>query len=188
MSGFGVVLAFWVFTILALGSALGIVAARDLLHAVLFLILSFIGVAGLFLTLSADFVAVAQVLVYAGAIGVLVIFAIMLTPRAGRGNLDNALFYPALVLAALVFGVLATAIASTAWPQRAGAGFGTTAQAIGAAVLTRYAFPFEIVSVVLLAAMIGAIVLVRAPALDQGDASRSGVGGQGHASQPASRR
>ena len=56
---------------------------RDLVHAVLFLILSFIGVAGLYITLSADFVAVVQVLIYAGAISVLMLFAILLTPRSG---------------------------------------------------------------------------------------------------------
>ncbi len=59
---------------------------RDLVHAVLFLILSFVGVAGLYMTLSADFVAVVQVLIYAGAISVLMLFAILLTPRSARDN------------------------------------------------------------------------------------------------------
>lgn len=161
MSGFYLVLAFWVFAALTIGSALMVVAVRNLVYAVLFLILSFIGVAGLFLTLSADFLAVAQVLVYAGAIGVLAIFAIMLTPRAGRDNGDGPLAPAAAVLALLVFGVIAVAIFSTNWPVQARAGFSTTAAAIGAAVLNRYALPFEVVSIVLLVAMIGAIVLVR---------------------------
>jgi len=164
VSGFGVVSAFWVFAVLSIGAALYIVAARNLVHAVLALILSFVGVAGLFVTLSADFVAVAQVLVYAGAIGVLTIFAIMLTPRAGRENANSPLFWPAALLAMLLFGVIAIAAVATAWPTQARAGFDSTAAAIGMAVLGRYALPFEVVSVVLLAALIGAIVLVRTQA------------------------
>jgi len=66
-------------------------AVRNLLHAVLFLILSFVGIAGLYITLSADFVAVTQVLIYAGAIAVLMIFAVMLTPRASRDNAEGLL-------------------------------------------------------------------------------------------------
>ncbi|MGI8552132.1 MAG: NADH-quinone oxidoreductase subunit J family protein [Dehalococcoidia bacterium] len=161
MSGFGVVAAFWLFALLSVGSALMIIASRNLLHAVLFLILSFIGVAGLFLTLSADFIAVAQVLVYAGAIGVLVIFAIMLTPQGTRDNSNSALFLPSALLALLIFGIIAVAIFNTDWPQTARSGFAATAAVIGATILNQYALPFEIVSVVLLAAMIGAIVLVR---------------------------
>ena len=174
MDSFGVVLAFWIFTILAIGSALAIVAVRDLVYAVLALILSFIGVAGLFLTLSADFVAVAQVLVYAGAIGVLTIFAIMLTPRAGRENANSALFWPAALLAVLLFVIIFVAATGTSWPVRAGAGFESTAAGIGAAVLSRYELPFEIVSVVLLAALVGAIVLVR---LDHSPGSAGGQAG-----------
>ena len=164
MSGFGVILAFWIFALLSIGSALAIVAARNLVHAVLALILSFIGVAGLFLTLSGDFVAVAQVLVYAGAIGVLTIFAIMLTPRAARENANSALFWPSAMLALLLLGVIAVAIVNTSWPVQRRPGFESTAAAIGVAVLGRYALPFEIVSVLLLAALIGAIVLVRSGA------------------------
>ncbi len=72
--------------VVTLGSALMVAMVRDLIHAVLFLILSFIGVAGLYITLSADFVAVVQVLIYAGAISVLMLFAILLTPRSARDN------------------------------------------------------------------------------------------------------
>jgi NADH:ubiquinone oxidoreductase subunit 6 (subunit J) len=161
LSGLGVVAAFWFFTLLSIASALYIIAARNLVHAVLALIVSFVGVAGLFVTLSADFVAVAQVLVYAGAIGVLTIFAIMLTPRAGRENANSPLFWPATVLAVMLFGVIAIAALATAWPVQGRPGFDTTAAAIGTAILSRYALPFEIVSVVLLAALIGAIVIVR---------------------------
>jgi NADH-quinone oxidoreductase subunit J len=178
MSGVGVIVAFWIFAILAVGSALFIVAARNLVHAVLALILSFVGVAGLFVTLSADFVAVAQVLVYAGAIGVLTIFAIMLTPRAGRENANSALFWPATVLAVILFIIFTVAILATAWPLQDRAGFSATAAEIGAVALNRYVLPFEIVSVVLLVALIGAIVLVRgAPTPAAGDNGPNLAGG-----------
>ena len=119
----GVVVAFWVLAVTAVGSALMVAAVRNLLHAVLFLVLSFVGVAGLYLTLSADFVAVVQVLVYAGAIAVLVLFAIMLTPRAGRDNADGMFWAPALVLA----GLAATTIRLIATPtEGAGSGRGAT--------------------------------------------------------------
>ncbi len=161
MSDPGTIVAFWIFGILAVGSALMIVAARSLVHAVLALILSFIGVAGLFVTLSADFIAVAQVLIYAGAIGVLTIFAIMLTPRQARENANSNLFLPAMLLAVLIFGVITFAVLSTAWPVQQRPGFTATTADIGAALLSQYALPFEVVSVVLLAALIGAIVIVR---------------------------
>lgn len=161
MTGIGVFVAFFIFALLAVGSALYIVAARNLVHAVLALIVSFVGVAGLFVTLSADFVAVAQVLVYAGAIGVLSIFAIMLTPRSSRENANSPMFWPATLLALLLFVVIVIAALATAWPVESRPGFGSTSAAIGVAVLGRYALPFEVVSVVLLAALIGAIVIVR---------------------------
>jgi NADH:ubiquinone oxidoreductase subunit 6 (subunit J) len=176
LTGVGVVVAFWLFAALAIAAALAIVAARSLVHAVLALVLSFIGVAGLFITLSADFLAVAQVLVYAGAIGVLTIFAIMLTPRSGRHNDNAPLFWPATILAIIVFGVIAIAALVTAWPVQGRPGFDSTAAAIGAALLGHYALPFEVVSGVLLAALIGAIVLVRTepwsmPVSQQGDST-----------------
>ena len=77
-----VVIAFWVMAVITLFSALMVGLVRDLIHAVLFLILSFIGIAGLYIMLSADFVAVVQVLIYAGAISVLMLFAVLLTPRS----------------------------------------------------------------------------------------------------------
>src|SRR3989337_23843 len=102
----GVVIAFWSLAALTLGAAAMVVLVRNLLHAVLFLILSFVGMAGLFITLSADFVAVVQVLIYAGAISVLMIFAVLLTPRASRDNAEGLLQIPALILSGLVIAAI----------------------------------------------------------------------------------
>jgi NADH:ubiquinone oxidoreductase subunit 6 (subunit J) len=157
----GVVAAFWVLTVTAVGSALMVAAVRNLLHAVLFLVLSFIGVAGLYITLSADFVAMVQVLIYAGAIAVLMLFAIMLTPRAARDNADGIFWAPALVLAGLVATAISLIATRTEWAVSDRGPFSQTASVIGEALLDPFVLPFEIASVVLVAAMIGAIVIVR---------------------------
>ncbi len=161
MDDAGTVAAFWILTVITLGAALMVVITRNLLHAVLSLILSFVGVAGLYITLSADFVAVAQVLIYAGAVSILILFALMLTPRAARNNAETFLQGPALILAGVMAGTIAGVAAATDWNQASRGPFPQTAQAIGEALLNRYVLPFEIASVLLLAAMVGAIVLVR---------------------------
>jgi NADH-quinone oxidoreductase subunit J len=156
-----VVVAFYVLAAITLLSALMVGVVRDLIHAVLFLILSFIGVAGLYITLSADFVAVVQVLIYAGAISVLMIFAVLLTPRSDRDNAPVSYAAPLGVLAGLVGAVIIFVGLETDWRQVDGDRFGQTAQEIGSALLGPYALPFEIASIVLVVAMIGAIILVR---------------------------
>lgn len=161
MDDAGTIVAFWMLTVVTLGAALMVVIVRNLFHAVLSLILSFVGVAGLYITLSADFVAVAQVLIYAGAISVLILFALMLTPRAARDNAETFLQGPALILAGLTAATIAGVAAATDWSEASRGSFTETAQAIGDALLNQYVLPFEIASVLLLVAMIGAIVLVR---------------------------
>ena len=146
---------------LTVGAALGVVIVRDLIRALVLLITSFLGVAGLYITLSADFVAVAQVLIYAGAISILLIFAIMLTPRAGRDNAETFLQIPGLLLAGLVTFTIAFISLETDWSIAERGGFEETASAIGEALLSKYVLPFEMASVLLLVAMLGAIVLVR---------------------------
>jgi NADH-quinone oxidoreductase subunit J len=138
-----------------------IIFVRHLLHAILLLVLSFVGVAGIYLTLSADFVAVVQVLIYAGAIAVLMIFAIMLTPASRRDNADNLLQLPALVLAGLVVAAVAFVALETDWREATRGSFEATAAAIGEALVDPFVLPFEVASVLLTVAMIGAIVLAR---------------------------
>lgn len=153
--------AFWVLAVLTVGAAAGVVLVRNLIHAVLFLVLSFVGIAGLYITLSADFVAVVQVLIYVGAVSVLILFAIMLTPLAGRDNAEGVLRAPAAILSGLVAATIAFVVVDTDWPQATRGPFSETAAAIGEALLDPFVLPFEIASVLLVAAMIGAIVLVR---------------------------
>ncbi len=161
MEDTGTVVAFWILATVTVGSALMTAAVRNLIHAVVFLIVSFVGVAGLYITLSADFVAVTQVLIYAGAISVLLLFAIVLTPRGSRDNAESFLRMPALVLALLTGATLGYVALDTEWSIAGRDGFEETASAIGEALLDRYVLPFEIASVLLLMAMLGAIVIVR---------------------------
>jgi NADH-quinone oxidoreductase subunit J len=157
-----VVVAFYVLAVLTLGSALMVALVHDLVHAVLFLILSFVGVAGLYITLSADFVAVVQILIYAGAISVLMLFAILLTPRSARDNASVSYKAPISVVAGLVGAVIVFVSLQTDWATVSGDRFsGSTAAAIGDALLDPYVLPFEVASVLLVVAMVGAILLVR---------------------------
>ncbi|MGB2693775.1 MAG: NADH-quinone oxidoreductase subunit J [Dehalococcoidia bacterium] len=137
-----------------------IIVVRNLMHAILFLVLSFVGIAGIYITLSADFVAVVQILIYAGAIAVLMIFAVMLTPRSSRDNSEGLLQLPALILSGLVVVAVAFVAINTDWREATRGSFDTTATAIGEALVNPFVLPFEIASVVLTVAMIGAIVLV----------------------------
>ena len=166
MQSAGIIIGFWALSGLTVGASLLVFLSRNLLHAVLFLVLSFLGVAGLFVTLSADFIAVAQVLIYAGAISVLLVFAVMLTPLASRDN-ANSLFVLQGLAIGLGFAALVGFVATRVdWPALAGnalaaQSFATTVRGIGAALLGRYVLAFELASVLLLAALIGAIALVR---------------------------
>lgn len=161
MSDVGFHMAFWSLSALTIGSALMIIASRNLIHAVIFLILSFIGVAGLFITLSADFLALVQILVYVGAIAVLMIFAILLTPRAARDNSETTMRYPAMLLMGLVIAAGTFVALETDWGGMRDQAIGTQAKIIGESLINEYVLPFEIGAVMLTAALVGAIALAR---------------------------
>jgi NADH-quinone oxidoreductase subunit J len=162
MEDTAVIVAFYVLAIITLGSALMVATVHDLVHAVLFLVLSFVGVAGLYITLSADFVAVVQVLIYVGAISVLMLFAILLTPRSGRDNAPVPYAAPIGALAGLIGAVIIFVALKTDWAKTDGGNsFQTTAAEIGKALVDPFVIPFEVASVLLVVAMLGAILLVR---------------------------
>ncbi len=157
----GSAIAFWILAAITVGSALGVVLVRNLFRAALLLILSFVGIAGLYITLSADFLAAVQILIYAGAIAILVIFAIMLTSDAASGDPFGRFRVPALLVAGLVVITLAFVILNTDWPQAAEAPFESPTLAIADALFNKFVLPFEVASVLLLAALIGAFVMAR---------------------------
>jgi len=159
----GLVIAFWILAIVGILAALGVVLLRNVFRAALSLVLCFIMVAGIYVTLSADFLAAAQILIYVGAVSVLIILAIMLTRDVPQGSPANRLRVPAFIVAVLFFGVVAFAIFQTSWqlagipPQQ------PTTSALASRLLGEGGFilPLEIAPIILLAAILGAIVLVR---------------------------
>lgn len=167
MDDAGIVIAFWVLAVMTIGSALAVVFVRNMIHAVVALIGTFAGLAGLYVTLSADFIAIAQILIYIGAISILFLFAIVLTPRGERNNQEGFLRFPALALAFLVGAVLIYGAVDTEWNVTDSAGFTETATAIGELLLDTYVLPFEIASVLLIAAVVGSIVLVRPEPMEE---------------------
>ncbi|MDZ7727291.1 MAG: NADH-quinone oxidoreductase subunit J [Dehalococcoidia bacterium] len=167
MEGAGVVIAFWALAAVTLVAAGGVIAARNLLHAVLFLILSFVGVAGYFVLLSAAFIATAQVIIYVGAIAVLVLFAVVLTPRAGRDNGETAMFAPAVLLSGALFAVIVFVVYDTNWATVSESP-NLAVTELGHALLSTWVLPFQVASVLLTASMVGAILLVRSPDEESG--------------------
>ncbi len=160
-------LAFYAISGVILASALGVVLFPNVVRAAFMLIVTFFGVAALYILLSADFLAAVQVIVYIGGILVMVLFAIMLTLRQGeRSFITPRKSFLTLFLAGglslVVFGLLRKMILTAPWKVAAEApeAAATTAP-IGRLLLTQYLLPFEIVSVLLLMALIGAVVLIR---------------------------
>jgi NADH-quinone oxidoreductase subunit J len=173
-------IAFYLFATLTIASAIAVIFARNPVHSVLWLILSFFNAAGLMLIVGAEFIAMLLVIVYVGAVAVLFLFVVMMLDvdfsslRSGlTRNLPFGLLISLVLLAEIVIAVSA---------RNAGPATGTipvTTQpnivALGELLYSRYLFPFEIAGLVLLVAMIGAIVLTHR--------DRGGVRGQNSAKQ-----
>lgn len=155
--------AFVVLSLVTLSAATLVVTTPRIIHSALFLMLTFLGIAGIYVLLAAEFIAGAQVLIYVGAITVLVLFAIMLThgPATPESNLANRQWILALVVSGALFGLFVLAIQATAWPTSTAGLPASTVETVGTQLLTIYAVPFELASLLLLAAMIGAIVIAR---------------------------
>lgn len=155
-------LLFLVLAGLALGSA-GIVAfSRNIIHSALALLGTFLGVAGMYVTLSADFLGATQVLVYVGGTLTLILFAVMLTARIEDMKVSNPSqgLGPGVGLVAVVLLLLGKVATTTAWAIHVRPSNPSTAK-LGHAFLSTYLLPFEVGSIVLLAAMVGAVVLAR---------------------------
>ena len=154
---------FAILSVITLGAALMVVTSRNLLHSALWLIVSFFGIAGVFILLQAEFLAVVQVLIYIGAIAMLIIFAIMLTrrimdPQQPRFNSQWGLVGG---FAALLFVGLAAVVTRVAWPVAVGEVPADAIAQLGVDFVGVYAVPFEVASVLLVVAMIGAIIIAR---------------------------
>jgi NADH:ubiquinone oxidoreductase subunit 6 (subunit J) len=154
---------FWVLSILLVGSALAVVLSKNLFHAVLWLALALTGTAGVFLLLNAEFLAAVQLLLYAGGIITVVVFAIVVTERlvgerlsqTNRGVASGALVAIAL-LAIIVSTLMQRQLPLTPLPQ-----ISDLTRLVGEQVLTTYVLPFELLALLMLAAMLGAIYFAR---------------------------
>ena len=157
-------LIFYAFAVMTLGGAAGCAFSRNIIYSAWSLLFAFMGVAGLYVFLGADFPAVAQVLIYVGGILVLILFAIMLTKQIGEDpKLTNThVGFPAgIALAVVTVATLAYTAVMAPWKVVAERSWEPTAGRLGIAFLTDYLLPFEIASVVLLAALIGSVVIAR---------------------------
>jgi NADH-quinone oxidoreductase subunit J len=154
---------FVIMALVTLGGAWGVVSARSVFNSALFLVLSFVGVAGLFVTLDAGFLAAVQLLIYVGAIAVLILFAIMLTRRVMDEQVRqvNEQWGIAGTIAGLLFAALAVITFSAEWKVSNAAPPADSIVALGQALVGPYVLPFEIASIILLVALIGAIVIAR---------------------------
>jgi NADH-quinone oxidoreductase subunit J len=184
--------AFWVIAASTIIAAIAVVQLRDLFRAAMFLVVSFLGVAAMFVLLRAEFLAVVQILIYVGAISVLILFAILMTKDVERGNPYNRLRLPAGIVAVLFLLASSFVAVTTDWnlidDAIGGDGTGKLVRITGEALdadgvaevkaeveatytntipkvaellLRDYVLAFEIASVLLLAAVIGSLVLVR---------------------------
>ena len=146
-----------------LGSALYVVVGRNLVHSAFALVAAFFGVAIFYVYLGADFLAGAQVLIYVGGILTLLLFGVMLTNRIYNLNLRSGAIQvvPGALSAGLVFALLVWIIQSVDWGAMDAGDPGPTSESIGRLLVGDYLLPFEIASVLLLIALMGAAMLVR---------------------------
>ncbi|SYZ74531.1 NADH dehydrogenase I subunit J [Candidatus Zixiibacteriota bacterium] len=156
-------LVFYLFSFIVIISAIYVVTLKNIFHSAIFLVLTLFGVAGIYILLHAEFLAAVQVLIYVGAVSVLMIFAIMLTTRLASREIRQS---NEQVMAGIFIGagfLLASlgSFANTVWhivdkplPEN-------NTLTLGQLLMNEYVLPFEVVSIVLLAALIGAVVLAR---------------------------
>ena len=172
-------IVFAILAVVTVGGAVLVAFTPRVIHAAFSLLFTFMGVAGLYVLLAADFLAVAQVIIYVGGILVLILFGVMLTQRIYDVRLRVQRIQPVLG-GATALGVLALLLAvifRTEWPVVAPPPPAPTTAPIGAAFMKQYVFPFEFASVVLLVALIGAALIARRPGSDDEQARRPGSDG-----------
>jgi len=159
--------AFWILAVAMAGAAIGVVRSQNVVHAALYLVVVLAGAAAQYILLAAEFVAWVQVLIYIGAIVILFLFGIMLTraPMGSEGNMDNGQRIAAAVVGLFLFGVI-TALLVDAYGgkeiklQKRLVTIGRSST-IATSIFRDDLVPFEVVSMLLLAALVGAVVIAR---------------------------
>ena len=161
-------LVFWIFAVILVGSALMVVGMRNIVHSALSLVVLFAMASGIFVLLNAQFIAIVQILIYAGAVTILILFALMLTRIQGqpRTNPTNKLWFIALLICLVLCVSIIYAVTSSLHPvSQTAATPPNNVVAIGQLLYSpttySYVLPFEIASLVLLVAIVGAIIIGR---------------------------
>jgi NADH:ubiquinone oxidoreductase subunit 6 (subunit J) len=168
---------FLVLAVAAVGSAIGVVTSRNIFYSALLLVVCLFVVAGFYILLEATFLAAVQVLVYVGAIAVLIIFAVMLTERmmSEKKRAWNEQWWVALLVAAALVAVMLYVVINVNFQISDAATPADAIVALGETLLSTYVLPFEIASVILLMALIGAIIIAR----EERPIGRAGEGQEG---------
>ena len=157
-------IVFYVFAIITVSAAVVVVFSKNIVYSAFALLFAFFGVAGLYALMMADFLAITQLLIYVGGILVLVLFGVMLTSNVLDVQIRSGSMHilPGLLIVGSLAAVLLTVFWSTDWTLTRELGsVEQTGPAIGEMFLTRYLLPFEIASVILLVALIGAAMIAR---------------------------
>ncbi len=160
---------FWLMTLCAIGGGVGVVTSRNLFHSALYLILSLFGVTGYYILLSAGFLAVVQLMVYVGAVAILILFAIMFSRQmmAHTKTQANHQWWLSLPAALILFVLLLVVVNAVDWPVSGTEPAGDTVLQLGQAFLGSYLIPFEVIGILLSAALVGAIILARTKTVEE---------------------
>jgi NADH-quinone oxidoreductase subunit J len=156
-------LIFWIFALLTLGAAAVVVFSQNIVRSAFSLLFAFFGVAGLYVLLMADFLAITQLMIYVGGILVLLIFGVMLTQNQINVDIKSGVlsFWPGMIITAGIGGLLLAVFWDTQWKVSGAQPMQVTANAIGEKLLTTYLLPFELASIILLVALLGAAMIAR---------------------------
>jgi len=163
----GQVIAFWILAVAALGAAIGVVASRNVFRTAVLLLGCFLAIAGVYILLKADFLAAVQILIYVGAIGILIVLAIMMTHEITHGSKSNRFVLPALPIVAASLGGIIYAALNTKWQIYGQASKLPLDTASTATIANRifgengFVLPLEIIPILLVTTVISAIVLVK---------------------------
>ncbi len=155
-------IVFFILALIAIFASVMVMEAADIFHAALFLALLFASIAGVYILLTAEFIAAIQLLVYGGAIVVLILFAIVLTKRGAEfeeASVKNLISRTAVIMAFVLILIQPQPILKVPWPENLIESSGSNTYAVGFSLFTDYVIPFEVVSLALLSALIGAIYL-----------------------------
>lgn len=155
---------FYIFALMTITGGWIVIYSRNLIYSAFSLLITFVGLAGLYGLLMADFIAATQILIYAGAVLILLLFGIMLTARKTSIEItqSNLPRLPGAIISSLIFLLLMVVIFSEPnWNSATNPGIKETVPMIGKLLMTKYLIPFELASILLLAALIGSVFIAR---------------------------